>query len=122
MIKNKKYHIFGLLMCLFSLSACGQSNNLIGNPEEGMKKSMICGQCHGKNGIAIIPIYPNLAGQKQAYLELQLQAFRSGQRINAAMTPHAKKLSDQDIADLSAYYSKMDPAGGGYLKENSGKP
>lgn len=113
LISNISIHSikFALLACItVSMSACAEPG-LIGNIEDGQQKSSMCGQCHGKNGIAIIPIYPNLAGQKQAYMELQLKAFRSGERINAAMTPHAKRLSDQDIADLSAYYSNMDPSG-----------
>jgi cytochrome c553 len=99
-----------LACMLFSLSACAEPG-LKANIKDGEKKSTMCGQCHGKNGIAIIPIYPNLAGQKQGYMELQLKAFRSGERINAAMTPHAQRLSDQDIVDLSAYYAAMDPSG-----------
>jgi cytochrome c553 len=95
---------------LTSVAACAEPGP-VGNAADGEAKSAICGQCHGKNGISIIPIYPNLAGQKQGYMELQLQAFRSGQRINAAMSPHAKRLTDQDIADLSAYYANMHPAG-----------
>lgn len=98
-----------LAMSCITLGACAEPK-LDGNSKNGQAKSKICAQCHGQNGIAIIPIYPNLAGQKQAYMELQLQAFRAGQRVNAAMTPHAKKLSDQDIADLSAYYANMDPS------------
>lgn len=99
-----------LMSAFASISACAESG-LTGNIEDGKKKSTICAQCHGKNGIAIIPIYPNLAGQKQAYMELQLKAFRAGERINAAMTPHAQRLSDQDIVDLAAYYANMDPSG-----------
>lgn len=98
------------LCMLVSLSACAEPG-LQANIQDGEKKSTMCGQCHGKNGIAIIPIYPNLAGQKQGYMELQLKAFRSGERLNAAMTPHAQRLSDQDIVDLSAYYAAMDPSG-----------
>jgi cytochrome c553 len=93
-----------------SLWACGEPG-LTASIKDGEKKSAICGQCHGRNGIAIIPIYPNLAGQKQGYMELQLAAFRSGQRVNAAMSPHAKRLTDQDITDLSAYYANMDASG-----------
>lgn len=93
-----------------SLTACAE-NNLQPDIIAGKDKSTLCAQCHGLDGIALIPIYPNLAGQKQAYMELQLQAFRSGQRIHAAMTPHAKHLSDQDIVDLAAYYANMDPRG-----------
>lgn len=112
---NKLLQVFNLkvlLLCLAMLSttACAD-NKVTPNLEAGKEKSAICGQCHGVDGIAIIPIYPNLAGQKQGYIELQLIAFRSGQRINAAMTPHARNLSDQDIADLAAYYANMDPRG-----------
>ncbi len=96
----------GALVMLFTVSACAKTE-LVADISAGEKKSAICGQCHGQNGISIIPIYPNLAGQKQGYLELSLKAFRSGERINAAMTPHAKRLSDQDIADLSAYYANI---------------
>jgi len=97
-------------MCVL-LSACGQPA-ASGNPELGQEKSTMCGQCHGKNGISIVPIYPNLAGQKEQYLILSLKAYRSGERMNMAMTPHARKLSDEDIADLAAYYAQMDPRGG----------
>jgi cytochrome c553 len=102
--------IASLASLLMSVSACGEPS-LVPNIVQGEIKAAICGQCHGKNGISIIPIYPNLAGQKQAYMELQLHAFRSAQRINAAMSPHAKRLSDQDIVDLSAFYANMDPSG-----------
>lgn len=98
------------VVTLFSLSACIEAPKPA-NAQQGMQKAAICGQCHGVDGISIIPIYPNLAGQKQAYMEIQLKAFRSGERINAAMTPHSRKLSDQDIIDLSAYYANLDPRG-----------
>lgn len=98
--------------CLMLLSACGQPA-ASGDPAQGQGKSAICAQCHGKNGISIVPIYPNLAGQKEQYLVLSLQAYRSGERVNMAMTPHARNLSDQDIADLAAFYARMDPGGGG---------
>ena len=97
-------------MAILLLSACGEPA-LVGDPQAGPQKAVMCGNCHGQDGISTIPIYPNLAGQKQQYMELQLKAFRAGVRINAAMTPHAKNLSDQDIADLSAFYAELDPRG-----------
>jgi cytochrome c553 len=112
MLRRKVRAILFLSMALLSLSACSEPG-LVADVEEGKRKAAICGQCHGQNGIAIIPIYPNLAGQKQAYMELQLKAFRAGQRINAAMTPHAKRLTDQDIVDLSAFYASLDGNGKG---------
>lgn len=110
------HHTVLLIVSLFSLSACAETK-LEGDIAAGKEKSKICAQCHGQNGIAIIPIYPNLAGQKEAYMVLQLAAFRAGQRVNAAMTPHARKLSDQDIADLSAYYANMNPTGDASTKK-----
>jgi cytochrome c553 len=91
-----------------SLSACGEAV-LVGDVERGEEKSKVCAMCHGVSGISNVPIYPNLAGQKEQYMVLQLKAFRSGERVNMAMTSHAQKLTDQDIADLSAYYAKLDP-------------
>ncbi len=82
-----------------------------GDAIAGKNKSTICAQCHGANGISIVPIYPNLAGQKEQYMILALKAYRSGERVNMAMTPHARKLTDEDIADLSAYYASLPPGG-----------
>jgi cytochrome c553 len=50
-------------------------------------------------------IYPNIAGQHSSYAEAQLKAMRDGQRKDPIMSPMAANLSDQDIADLAAYYS-----------------
>jgi len=77
----------------------------------GKAKSATCVACHGSNGISMIPMYPNLAGQKEQYLVLQLKAFRDGERKNMVMAPMAAGLSDTDIANLSAYFSSLDPSG-----------
>lgn len=77
----------------------------------GKAKSVTCGACHGGNGISMIPMYPNLAGQKEQYLVLQLKAFRDGERKNMVMAPMAASLSDTDIDNLSAYYASLNPAG-----------
>ena len=67
-----------------------------------------CQACHGANGIGITDQYPNLAGQKAAYLEAQLKSFRDGDRTNPIMSPMAKPLSDTDIVNVSAYYATRD--------------
>ncbi len=59
----------------------------------------------------MIPMYPNLAGQKEQYLVLQIKAFRDGERKNMVMSAMASGLSDTDIINLSAYYASLDPAG-----------
>jgi len=80
---------------------------LAGDPVAGKAKSMTCAGCHGKNGISSNSMWPNLAGQKEAYLASQLKMFRDGQRNNAMMTAMAKGLSDADIANLAAYYAAL---------------
>jgi cytochrome c553 len=78
-----------------------------GDVEAGKAKSAMCAACHGANGISAIPMYPNLAGQKEAYLLKQLQDFKSGNRNNAVMKGMAMTLSDADMENLAAYYAQM---------------
>ncbi len=66
-----------------------------------------CAACHGVNGIGIIALYPNLAGQKNEYLAAQLRAFRAGDRTSPIMSPMATRLTDVDIENLAAYYSAL---------------
>lgn len=67
-----------------------------------------CVACHGADGIGKAPQYPNLAGQKEMYLEKQLKAFRSGERKDSNMEPLSQPLSDSDIAALAAYFANLD--------------
>ena len=89
-----------LLMGLAPLSFAGDA-------AAGKAKSMTCAGCHGTNGISNNPMWPNLAGQKQAYLASSLQMYRDGRRKNAMMSAMAKNLTDADIANLAAYYSSL---------------
>lgn len=87
--------------------ALGSTSTFAADIEAGKAKSATCAACHGANGISAIPMYPNLAGQKEMYLDKQMKAFRDGQRQDPVMGPMAKPLSDQDIADISAYYASL---------------
>jgi cytochrome c553 len=78
-----------------------------GDAAAGKAKSVTCVGCHGADGISIVPTYPNLAGQKEAYIISTLTGFRDGTRKNATMNPMAKPLSDADIENLAAYYSSL---------------
>lgn len=73
----------------------------------GKAKSTTCVACHGSNGISNNPVWPNLAGQKEQYLVAAITAYRDGDRQNPLMAPMAKPLSDEDIANLAAYYSSL---------------
>ena len=78
-----------------------------GDVAAGKAKSGVCAACHGANGISAVPMYPNLAGQKAAYLAKQLKDFKSGARKDPVMAPMAMGLSDEDIANISAFYESL---------------
>jgi cytochrome c553 len=73
----------------------------------GKQKAQMCAVCHGLDGLAKIPDAPHLAGESPIYLTRQLQAFRSGERKHEQMSIIAQGLSDEDIADLAAWYSSV---------------
>jgi len=80
---------------------------LAGDATAGKAKSGTCAGCHGTAGISKNPMWPNLAGQQQGYLVKQLKAFRDGSRTDPMMAPMAKSLSDEDIANLAAWYNSL---------------
>jgi cytochrome c553 len=82
-----------------------------GSVVDGMNASTPCQACHGADGIGISEEIPNLAGQKVAYLQAQLRAFKSGDRKHEVMGPLAKQLSDADVENLAAYWHDL-PVGG----------
>ena len=93
------------LLALLTLNSAGNAAHAAGDVKAGRKKAQMCSACHGIDGIAKIPIAPNIAGSPAMYLEKQLKAFRSEERKEENMNVVAKPLSDADIADLAAWYS-----------------
>ncbi len=82
-----------------------------GNPERGAQKVAMCQGCHGIEGwrTAYPEVYrvPKIAGQHQAYMVKALQAYKSGERGHPTMKAIAASLSDEDMADLAAYYAQQ---------------
>lgn len=76
-----------------------------GDRSEGRILSGQCRTCHGLDGLARIPIAPHIGGEPESYLRAQLIAFRDGTREHEMMSIVARSLSDQQIADLAAWYS-----------------
>lgn len=74
------------------------------DPEAGRRKAEVCAACHGPDGNASIPGTPSLAGQPAFFTHWQLIKYRDGRRKDQQMSPFAEKLTDEDMADLSAYY------------------
>ncbi|HSS63470.1 MAG TPA: cytochrome c [Gammaproteobacteria bacterium] len=79
-----------------------------GDAAAGEKKIGTCMACHGKNGKATAPIYPNIGGQNEKYLVDALKAYKSGARNNPIMKPMAAMLSDADVENVAAYYASQD--------------
>lgn len=76
----------------------------------GMEKAKTCATCHGERGISSIESYPNLQGQKMGYLMTALRSYQTRERsggLAVLMQQQADALSEQDIADIAYYYSKL---------------
>ena len=71
------------------------------------KAQAMCQTCHGMDGIATIPMAANLSGQQEGYLIAQLEAYRVGKRQHEQMSIIASSLSDDDIENLAAWYSRI---------------
>jgi cytochrome c553 len=91
---------------LIALLALG-AGSAQADAKAGKDKSRSCATCHGPLGLSALPNAPNLAGQPEIYIAEQLKAYRSGKRSNEVMAVIAKPLSDDDIADLSAWYGSL---------------
>jgi cytochrome c553 len=81
---------------------------LTGNVEDGKHlAAKACAECHGSAGVSPNATWPSLAGFSAAYLVRTTTAYKTGDQQDVAMTPLAKKLSDKDIQDVSAYYASL---------------
>ncbi len=91
------------------LIARGGSIAAIGHAGRGVQG---CINCHGPDGVGLPPTYPYLAGQYAAYLEAQLRAWQTGERKGdgfGIMENIAKRMSDEEIRAVSAYYASIRP-------------
>lgn len=73
----------------------------------GRQKAQACAVCHGPLGVSTAPDAPHLAGQPALYFAAQMRAYRSGARKHEVMAVIAKPLSDEDIAQLAAWYAAI---------------
>lgn len=80
-----------------------------GDAAAGQAKSALCASCHGVDGNSPLAMNPKLAGQSARYMVKQLQDFKSGARAGAIMASMVLSLSDQDMADIAAWYSSQQP-------------
>ncbi len=99
--------IVGLV--LFALAGLAAAQAPAGNAQAGKTKISMCTGCHGipdyKTAFPHVYHVPMIAGQQPAYIVSALKAYQSGARSHPSMRGIAQSLSDQDMADLAAYYS-----------------
>jgi len=98
----KKLILAGLV-AVSSLTMAGSA--LAGDAVAGKAKSAACGGCHGFDGNSLIATYPKLAGQNEAYITKQVKDFKAdSSRKNELMKGMVAALSDEDAADIGAYF------------------
>lgn len=85
-----------------------------GDAQAGAAKAATCAACHGARGVAVAPVFPNLAGQSPTYLYVQLKTFHDGQRTDPVMSTQAAALSDSDMRDLASHYASLPAKAAGH--------
>ena len=110
--------MFALAVACVTVSA--QAQKITGNAEAGAKKTAMCVGCHGIIGYQAsfpeIHKVPMIAGQSSSYIVSALTQYKGGERKHPTMRAIADSLSEQDMADLGAYYSQLG------LKEGDAPP
>jgi cytochrome c553 len=91
---------------IFVLIAFVSVAHAAGNAEAGKTKSAPCAPCHGANGQGVPP-NPALKGKSEDEILQAMKDYKSGKKANAVMKAFANPLSDQDMADLAAYYASL---------------
>lgn len=97
-------HAIGVLLIGLPLAAPAA-----GSIEDGKAKSVTCAACHGADGNSVNPEWPSLAGQHAGYIIDSLNAYRNGSRDNVLMLGQVQALTEQDQADLAAFFASQVP-------------
>lgn len=100
--------MFALLLAATSAPALAQGNEQ-GNARAGEAKAAACAACHGATGNdSLLPNVPKIGGQGERYLLKQLVEIKEGIRPVPLMEPVVAPLSEQDLADLAAFYAAQE--------------
>jgi cytochrome c553 len=108
-----KHVVIAALSCIAGLAASAHAADVVGNAKAGQGKVAMCIGCHGipdyRTAYPEVYRVPILGGQNAAYLSNALHAYKKGDRHFDTMRAIAGSLSDQDIADIAAYYAAQTP-------------
>ncbi|WP_342246165.1 c-type cytochrome [Pseudomonas sp. OTU5201] len=95
-----------IVSLLLTLGITGMAH-AAGDAKAGQAKAAVCGACHGPDGNSAAPNFPKLAGQGERYLLKQMKDIKAGNRTVLEMTGLLNNLSDQDLADIAAYFASQ---------------
>jgi len=96
-----------IVSLLLTLGLTAMAHAEVGDAKAGQAKAAVCGACHGADGNSMAPNFPKLAGQGDKYLLKQMHDIKDGKRTVLEMTGLLTNLSDQDLADIAAYFSSQ---------------
>lgn len=99
--------IVSLLLTLGVTGGANAAGTIVGDAAAGQAKAAVCGACHSPDGNSVAPNFPKLAGQGERYLTKQLHDIKDGKRTVLEMTGLLTNLSDQDLADIAAYFASQ---------------
>ena len=94
------------ILAMLSLFAAMSAVQAGGDAQAGKAKAASCAGCHGANGEGRSP-NPAIAGKPEGPFVEAMEQYKSGKRTNPVMMGLASKLSEQDIANLAAYYASL---------------
>ncbi|MDX9874419.1 MAG: c-type cytochrome [Spongiibacteraceae bacterium] len=100
-----------ILAAALSAAAAGtvqaQQAPVVGDAEAGRAKAEVCAACHSADGNSVVGMYPKIAGQSYKYAFKQLLDIKSGVRPVPVMEPIVAPMSEQDLADVAAFYASQ---------------
>jgi cytochrome c553 len=100
------------LAIVFCLLMAWTQAGVAADAAAGKTMSAACSACHGADGNSVVPTFPKLAGQGDAYLIKQLRDIRDGARPIPTMAGQLDGMSDEDLANIAAFYSSQTQTGG----------
>jgi cytochrome c553 len=101
---NATIRVTALIAALSGIS-CAQAG---GDPVAGKKKAEeVCVACHGVDGNSASDMFPKVAGQHEDYMIAALHKYKNGKRANPIMAGMAAALSEEDVKNVSAWYSRQ---------------
>lgn len=101
-----------LVIALGIITALANMQALAADAAAGKAKTAVCAACHGADGNSASPAFPKLAGQNERYLIKQMDEIKSGARSVPTMAGQLNAMSDEDIANIAAYYASQTASAG----------